>query len=454
MTSPATPRRILALGALALGAVALVAAGCSKPPSPQGWAAARPVKAEGQGVVLVAHKAKLYALPGQTADDLSSNALWQFPPKDKNTFPVSEQTAETLSAGIDGLDGVADAEKTRLKKMVTELNVSGSSAGTLKDALKSSGASDAQRKQLADAIDTTIKFEKGSLDRLQAFYGDIGISADNQTAFLTSFRGMVFAIDIASGQTRWIRDAGAGVIGGIAVEGYTLYFGTKGKRVYAVDAKTGDRTWQFATKGEVWATPVIDGDTIYVTSLDGSLYALDKSGKQRWVFSDAGSGIAARPAVSGDAVYVGSFDNKLYSVNKTDGTMNWSLKAGNWFWATPVVRDGIVYAASLDGKVYAVDASTGASRWERPFDTGAEVRSGPAVAGGGLIVAARNGKVFKLDLSSGQADAGSPVTAGTKILADLSTDGANTVYVVPKSATLYVVDASSQLAVGYIPLPQ
>jgi outer membrane protein assembly factor BamB len=134
--------------------------------------------------------------------------------------------------------------------------------------------------------------------------------------------------------------------------------------------------------------------------------------------------------------------------------MNWSVEADNWFWATPVVAGGAVYAASLDGKVYAVDASTGAPRWERPFDTGAPIRSGPALAGGGLIVAARNGNVYKLDLSSGQADEGSPVTAGTKILADLTTNDANTVYVVPTSATLYVLDASAQLAVGYVPLPQ
>jgi len=453
MTRRRLPRRIAAWALPALGAVALLAAGCASPPTPQGWAPARPVTADG-GVVLVANKARLFALPGTTSADLSGIANWQFPPKDKSSFPVSTQAQQALSDAVDGLDGVDDATKARLKKLVTDLMVSGPSQSALNDAVKGSAAPADQRNKLTKAVDDTVRSEKDALNKLQAFYGDIGLSGDGKTAYLTSFRGMVFALDVSSGRTRWIRNAGDNIVGGIAVDGNTLYFGTNGKRVYAVDAATGARIWQFNTKGEVWATPTVDGDTVYVTSLDGSLYALDKSGIKKWSFSGAGSGIAARAAVSNDAVYVGSFDNKLYSVKKSDGTMNWSLTAGNWFWATPVVTGGTVYAASLDGKVYAVDASTGAARWERPFDTGAPVRSGPTLAGGGLIVAARNGTVYKLDLANGQAAEGSPVTAGTKILADLAAGSANTVYVVPTSATLYVLEAVAQLAVSSVPLPQ
>ena len=451
MSLPRRPGRLLVWVALAVAALAVAA--CTRPPSPEGWAAPRPVKING-GAVLVAHKAKLYSLPGSTANDLNSNATWQFPPKDKTTFPISLQAQDALDKEVAGLDSVDDATKTRLKKLIGDLMVSGTSKSALDTEIKNSAAPQDQRNKLTSLVDTTVSTENNALSNLQGFYGDIGVSSDDNTAYLTTFRGMLFALDTSNGHVRWVRDAGAGIVGGVAVDGNTLYFGTKGKRVYAIDASTGDRTWQFDAAGEVWATPTVDGDTIYVTSLDGSLYALDKSGNKKWVFSGAGSGIASRPVVSNDSVFIGAFDNKLYSVKKSNGSENWSVKANNWFWATPLLYNGVLYAPSLDGKVYAVDASTGKLVWNAPFDTGAQVRSVPVIAGGGLIVAASNGQVFKLDPQTGQLAEGGPVVAGTKILADLTTDGNATVYVLPTSATLFVIDASAQLAVGSVPLPQ
>ncbi|MDP9237477.1 MAG: PQQ-binding-like beta-propeller repeat protein [Chloroflexota bacterium] len=394
----------------------------------------------------------MYALPAG-----SSNATWQFPPADKNTYPVSESAQRALNAQIDST-GLPDADKTSLKAKVGDLHVAGPSIKVLKDAATAAVADTSARSRLNSQVDAVTKVESNALGKIQAVYGDIGISTDKKTAYFGTFKGFLFAIDISTGHLRWLRDeAGDGIVGGIAVDDGTLYYGTKGKHVFALDAETGGQKWVATTKGEVWATPVLAADSLYVTSLDGSLYALDKSsGSQNWRFDGAGSGVAAKPLVSGDSVYVGAFDDKLYSVKVDDGSMNWSLKAGNWFWATPVLSGGIIYAASLDGKVYAVDASTGASRWDKPFDTGAAVRSTPVVAGGGLIAAARDGKVFKLDLATGkQSDASPVVIANTKILADLTTDTAGKiVYIVPDSATLFTIDAANLGPPGSVPLPQ
>ena len=442
------PRRVA--GVAALAGLALLAAACGAPPGPVGWAGAVPVKVDSQRLILVSHKSHLYALR-----DESSIASWQFPPKDKNSYPVSTETSEKLSATVDALS-IDAAAKAEIQKKVKDLTVAGPSGDALKKAITDSGAPDDQKSKAKSLVDAAVKFEKDALGKLKALYGDTGVSADGRTAFVPTFRGMVFALDTGTGNVRWVRNAGASIVGGIAVDGDTIYFGTKANRLFSLDATSGEQRWAFKTKGEVWATPTVDGDTIYVTSLDGLLYALDKTGKQKWVFASASSGIAARPVVAGDAIYVGAFDNKLYSVKKADGTMNWSMKADNWFWAAPVVRDGIVYAASLDGKVYAADASTGAKTWDRPFDTGSAVRAAPVVAGGGLIVAAKSGRVYKLDLLSGQpVDGGAPVELGVKVLANLTSDGDNTVYIVPSSATLYVLDAAGALAApGSVPLPR
>jgi outer membrane protein assembly factor BamB len=452
MILPRRTGRLVLFVALGIGVIA--AAACTRPPSPEGWAAPRPITING-GAVLVAHKAKLYSLAGADANALQSVANWQFPPKDKSTFPISLQAQGALGSAIDELQSVDDATKARLKKLVAELMISGPSKSALVTEIKNSAAPQDQRDKLTSVVNATVSAESNYLNNLQGFYGDIALSSDETTAYLPSFRGILFALDTSNGHIRWMRDAGDGIVGGVAIDSGTLYFGTKGKHAYAVDATTGDRKWDAPTAGEVWATPTIDGDTVYVTSLDGSLYALDKaSGSKKWVFQGAGSGIASRPVVSSDAVFVGAFDNKLYSVKKADGSENWSIKAENWFWATPLLADGTLYAPSLDGKVYAVDAATGTPTWKSPFNIGSPVRSMPVIAGGGLLVAAQNGKVYKIDPASGQASADSPVIAGTKILADLTVDGGDYVYVMPMSSVMYFIDAATTLSARGVPLPQ
>jgi outer membrane protein assembly factor BamB len=445
-------RRRLILPLVVFGC--LIAAACGRPPAPSGWASARAVTVDGNGLVLVAHKGNLTALGGPTEADITSNPAWLFPPTDKSLYPLSEQAQQKLSASIDTLTGIDAAAKTQLKTLASDVHLTGSTAKAFKDAVSASAAPQADRDRLNSDLDTAVKFEKDALGRIQAFYGDIGLSTDRKTAFVASFKGTVFALDLSTGHTRWVRDMGYGIVGGIAVDGDTLYFGTKGKQLFAMNASSGEAVWHFNARGEIWATPTIDGDTIYLTSLDGSVYALDKTGNQKWVFGGASAGIASRPVVADGVVYVGAFDNKLYAMDASDGAMRWSLKAGNWFWSTPVVNDGTVYAASLDGKVYAVDAKTGAERWSKPFDTGAPVRSAPLIAGNALIVAARNGRVYKLDLASGQATAGPVILApNTTVLADLSMNSAGSaIYAVPTSTTLFVLD--DQLTLKSVPLPR
>jgi len=427
----------------------MIAAACTAPAGPVGWAGPLPVKVDSQRLILVAHKARLYALK-----DGSSVAQWQFPPKDRNSYPVSTETNTGLTALVDQFT-VDAATKTDLKRKITDLTVSGPGATTLKKAIDASGATVKQKADTKAAVDAAVSFENNALGNLKALYGDIATSTDGKTTYVPTFRGMVFALDTATGNVRWVRDAGSGIVGGVTVDGDRVYVGTKANRLLAYDT-SGKKQWEFRTKGEVWASPTVDAGAIYITSLDGSLYALDTAGKQKWIFNSAGSGIAAKPVVAGGSVYFGSFDDKLYSVKTSDGTINWSIKAGNWFWATAVVQGGIVYAASLDGKVYAANAADGASKWSQPFNTGSAVRAGPVIAGGGLVVVSKNGRIFKLDLASGLPVEGAPpVDLLQSVLANLATDGGNTVYIVPSGGSLYVLDATGPLgAPGSFPLPQ
>ena len=128
------------------------------------------------------------------------------------------------------------------------------------------------------------------------------------------------------------------MVGGVAVDGDVLYFGTRDGDMYSLEADTGAQVWAYETKGEVWSTPVVEGEVLYFTSLDGTVYAVDKdSGDENWLFEGANSGIAGQVTVADGALYVGAFDNKLYALDTADGSMKWTAEGDNWFWSRPAV---------------------------------------------------------------------------------------------------------------------
>jgi outer membrane protein assembly factor BamB len=437
-TGPQHPRRRLALVLAAIGALGLAAAGCTRAASPQGWAPPEPVTPAGQQLIIAAHKGTLFALP-----PTSQSATWQFPPKDKSTYPVSQVTADQLNSKIDAL-GVSDSEKSSLKDKVSKLNVQGASITDLKNAVKASSASSSAKSDLSSTIDTLTKAESDALSSLQAFYGDIAVSTDGKTIYPTAFKGYVYALDAATGHMIWMHKVGSNMVGGTALSDGTIYFGSKGQQIFALKASNGEVVWQRDANGEIWSTPTVVDGSIYLTSLDGTVYSLKADGSPNWVVKPASGGIAGSPTIAGDNVFVGAFDNRLYSLKVSDGSTVWSYKAGNWFWGAPLVQQGVVYAANLDGKVYAVDATSGQAKWPKPFDTGSPVRSSPAVAGGGLVVANKAGDVYKIDLAAG-TQVGSAFNAGSTIYANLTADNQAHVYVSPQAAQLFVLDATDNL---------
>ncbi len=441
---PAVPPRRFAPFLVVAALLAFLAVACGRPPGPSGWAAPLPLKLQNGSVVLVPHKSKLFALAQG-----SGAVRWQLPPESQNNYPVSERGRMQLTAFVDTTD-IPDDQKASVKSAINNLVLAGDSGTAVKNAMKATDASSSDKDSFNSQVDSITSFEKKALSNIQALYGDLGVTSDLKTVFVPAFKGYIFALDPSTGYARWILNAGDELVGGIAVDGDTIYYGTKGDKLIAARAATGDTQWIAPTKGEVWATPTVSGDSVYATSLDGSVYAFDKaSGNQRWIFSGADSGIGSQVTVANGTAYVGAFDNKLYSIDASDGSMNWSFSAGNWFWAAPVVQSGVAYAASLDHKVYAVDASSGAPKWQKPFDAGAPVRSTPVIAGGGLVVADRNGNVYKLGLDDGQSQGS--VVVGTRVDANLTADSANVVYVSPTEAELAIIDASGS---GPLPAPE
>jgi outer membrane protein assembly factor BamB len=184
-----------------------------------------------------------------------------------------------------------------------------------------------------------------------------------------------------------------GIVGGVAIGGGKVFFGSSDGMVYALPAagsfeawaEEWKASWAFKTDAKIWSTPAVDRGVVFVGSFDKKLYALDAGdGTKKWEFSAEGA-IVTTPVVDGDTVYIGSFDRRLYAIDVGSGSMKWQFEARHGFWATPVVLDGRIYAPSLDGNVYVLDAASGQKISQT--DLGAPVSSSPVVIGKSVVVA-------------------------------------------------------------------
>jgi outer membrane protein assembly factor BamB len=211
----------------------------------------------------------------------------------------------------------------------------------------------------------------------------------------------------------WSLDAGSGIWAGVTVAGGRVYAGTEKGVVHAVDAATGRPAWSFATGGAVRARPTVEGDAVYVHSDDGYVYRLGTDGKERWKvkvdpvpperlppgpksrFDRWGSSVA----VAGGRLYVGTHDGRLLAMDPARGATVWEFKAGDSVLAAPAVAGGRVVFGSYDGKVYALDERTGALRWSH--DTRKPVVSTPALHEGRVVIGSRSYDLLGLDAATG-----------------------------------------------------
>jgi outer membrane protein assembly factor BamB/predicted nucleic acid-binding Zn ribbon protein len=120
------------------------------------------------------------------------------------------------------------------------------------------------------------------------------------------------------------------------------------------------------------------------------------------------------------------------------GTLKWSFQTGAAVRSSPAVADGTVYFGSQDYSFYALDAGTGEEEWR--FETGSRVNSSPAVAGGRVYFGSNDSNLYVLDAGNGEEiwtfDTAYPIRSSPAIA-----DG--TVYFGSDDYFLYALDSET-----------
>lgn len=202
-------------------------------------------------------------------------------------------------------------------------------------------------------------------------------SPDGKTMYIPTSTpaGHLFAIDVVSGEFKWVFAISQITYGGgalVAPDG-TIYQCVRNatiNNVYAINPN-GTQKWAIKLDAAIGAFPALSADgVLYCLTNKSTLYALDaSSGAIKWEQSlDGATGSAVAIDKAGN-VYAGT-SAAIYSF-KSNKEQNWKLEEVNVTeQATFALKDQVLYATLKNGGLVAVDMTNGTKKWTYPTTKG------------------------------------------------------------------------------------
>ena len=193
---------------------------------------------------------------------------------------------------------------------------------------------------------------------------------DGNSLFIGDDVGVMYALDLKSGKTRWQFNTGMRIVGSPAVSNGVVVFGSANYTIYGLDAKTGKELWHVTTEQAVMGAATIHEGIAYIGGGDGRMFAIDiHTGAVKWSFDELKNYVLTRPLVYQDKLYFGTWDTHFYALNLQDGSLVWKWNNGN---GNPKLSPASVWPVAANGKIFitapdryftCLDAETGEQIW-------------------------------------------------------------------------------------------
>ena len=282
-----------------------------------------------------------------------------------------------------------------------------------------------------------------------------GAAVVGDTVYVGDMDGTLHAVDLKAGTAKWKYKAGGGFtttplvmtdpsragaveLSGDPLSGVVVLVGDDGGTFHAVLAKDGSALWTVQTNATIHASANAAGPDRVVFGNDAAeVHCVNLAdGKELWKVT-VGDRVNAAPAVANGAVLVSGCDAKLRGLSVADGKELFAFDMGALSGASPAVVGDRIYIGTDQGRVLCVSADGKTQHWLQEIADAPMVYASAAVADGVVVVGARNRKVHAY-----QAADGKPAW-------DLKTKGdvdsspvisAGRVYVGSKDKRLYVLD--------------
>ncbi|MFP6583344.1 MAG: PQQ-binding-like beta-propeller repeat protein [Candidatus Hydrogenedentota bacterium] len=238
---------------------------------------------------------------------------------------------------------------------------------------------------------------------------DAPISAFESTVLMGAMRGLVYALDAATGEQKWIYDIGGPVLGTANFHDPTdapgderIFIIEQGEGVlHSIALATGEGVWKTPGVERCDGSPSIKGNAIIYGSCAAALHVFSaKDGSLvKDILFDEDSQVAGGAAIVGDSAYVGTHSGRLFHASLNAGEVIWVNEDSlDEIFETPAVNRDYVVFSSYDGSVYALNRDTGKLIWS--FETDGTPTS-PVIAGDKVVITT-DGILVLLRLATGE----------------------------------------------------
>ena len=217
---------------------------------------------------------------------------------------------QTIDGKIVALDAVDGTRRWLYATSVPSLTLRGTSTPILLDNLVIAGFANGRvvfldRERGLAGVDQKVTVAEGSseLERLIDIDGDMELVAGK--LYAVSFQGRLMAIDVATGNLVWVKDASS--VTGLGSGFGSIYLAHADSELTAFNADTGRVVWTVETLlHRTITTPVTVGSYVAVTDVEGYVHLLAQSDGR----------FVGRRKVDGDGVQAGLVvaDGRLYAM--------------------------------------------------------------------------------------------------------------------------------------------
>jgi outer membrane protein assembly factor BamB len=264
------------------------------------------------------------------------------------------------------------------------------------------------------------------------------------TAYVADNKGVLHALDLATGKARWIYKSESGFETTPLVLNGRVYLGDSGGLLHCISADKGEKIWAFDSEGGIHSSPNItpDGKTILFGNDTAQVFAVDaQTGKKLWE-GKSGDRVNACPAIGHGAAFFTGCDARLLALDLKDGSEKFAVDLGGLAPGSPTIFDNGIVAATGEGTVMAFSPDGKQQLWkyEQVDEQGAMFYSSPAAADGLIVLGCRDRQVHAIDALTGKR-AWAFKTKGEVDATAVISDGR--VYIPSADKMLYVLDLNT-----------
>ena len=213
----------------------------------------------------------------------------------------------------------------------------------------------------------------------------------------------VYAIN-PNGTQKWAvkLDAAVGAFPALSVDG-VLYCLTNKSTLYALDASSGVIKWQQSLDGATGSAVAIDKAGNVYAGTSAAIYAFKPNKDQIWKLEEVNVTEQATFALKDQMLYATLKGGGLVAVDMTNGTKKWTYPTTKGDAYFPIVdKNGNIYFTEKGSQtVHAVNAN-GAKIWEKKVGNNLNYSGGALSTDGILYIGTQSGnKVLGLDITNG-----------------------------------------------------